>query len=122
MVRVHPCLPFDSAACGLAGFSFFFMSQISVTLPDGSSRSVPSGTPVRDVAEGISPRLAQAALAGVVNGSLVDLSFPLKGDAAVRIVTSYRDRFPEPSDNSALRHSPRPGPPDDDLGTQSFLR
>jgi len=63
------------------------MSQITVTLPDGSSRSVPAGTPVRDVAEAISPRLAQAALAGVVDGKLVDLTYRLQRDAAVRIVT-----------------------------------
>jgi threonyl-tRNA synthetase len=68
------------------------MSQVIVTLPDGSSRNVPAGTTVRDVAEEISPRLAQAALAGVVDGRLVDLSFPLEGDAAVRIVT---DKSPE---------------------------
>ena len=68
------------------------MSQVTVTLPDGSSRSVQAGAPVRDVAEGISPRLAQAALAGVVDGKLVDLSYPLEHDAAVRIVT---DRSPE---------------------------
>jgi threonyl-tRNA synthetase len=63
------------------------MSQITVTLPDGSSRSVPPGTTVKDVAEAISPRLAQAALAGVVDGKLVDLVYPLKRDASVRIVT-----------------------------------
>jgi threonyl-tRNA synthetase len=68
------------------------MSQVIVTLPDGSSRNVPAGTTVRDVAEEISPRLAQAALAGVVDGRLVDLSFPLERDAAVRIVT---DKSPE---------------------------
>jgi threonyl-tRNA synthetase len=63
------------------------MSQITVTLPDGSSRSVPAGTPVRDVAAAISPGLAKAALAGCVDGALVDLTFPLDYDAAVRIVT-----------------------------------
>ena len=63
------------------------MSQITITLPDGSSRSVPAGTSVRDVAEAISPRLAQAALAGVVDGKLTDLGHPLQRDAAVRIVT-----------------------------------
>jgi threonyl-tRNA synthetase len=68
------------------------MSQVSVTLPDGSSRNVPSGTLVRDVAEGISPNLARAALAGLVDGKLVDLSAPIEQDAAVRIVT---DRSPE---------------------------
>jgi len=63
------------------------MSQITVTLPDGSSRSVPAGTTARDVAEGISPRLAQAALGAVVDGKLVDLAHPLQRDATVRIVT-----------------------------------
>jgi threonyl-tRNA synthetase len=68
------------------------MSEITVTLPDGSSRTLPAGSPVRDVAEGISPRLAQAALAAVVDGRLVDLTYPLDRDASVRIVT---DRSPE---------------------------
>ena len=68
------------------------MSQITVTLPDGSSRSVPAGASVRDVAEGISPHLAKAALAGVVDGRLVDLSYPIQSDATVRIVT---DKSPE---------------------------
>ena len=63
------------------------MSQITVTLPDGSSRELPAGSRVRDVAELISPRLAKAALAGVVAGKLVDLAFPLERDASVRIVT-----------------------------------
>src|SRR5438045_1519464 len=63
------------------------MSQVTVTLPDGSSRSVAAGTPVRDVAEGISPRLAKAALAATVDGHLVDLAYPLTADSQVRIVT-----------------------------------
>ena len=76
------------------------MSQVTVTLPDGSNRSVAAGTPVRGVAEGISPRLAEAALAAVVDGKLVDLSFPLEKDARVRIVT---DKSPEAL--SLYRHS-----------------
>jgi threonyl-tRNA synthetase len=68
------------------------MSQLTVTLPDGSSRSVPEGTSVRDVAAAISPRLADAALAGVVDGRLVDLTSPVPADAQVRIVT---DKSPE---------------------------
>src|SRR5262249_33646245 len=63
------------------------MSQITVTLPDGSQRTLPSGSPVRQGAEGISPRLAEAALAAVVDGKLVDLTYPLQQDASVRIVT-----------------------------------
>jgi len=76
------------------------MSQVTITLPDGSSRTVPAGTPVRDVAAAISPGLAKAALAGVVDGTLVDLSYSIEKDAAVRIVT---DRSPEAL--QLLRHS-----------------
>src|SRR5256712_9126914 len=69
------------------------MSQaVNVTLPDGSNHSVPAGTPVRDIAEGISPNLARAALAALVDGKLVDLAYPLQRDASVRIVT---DKSPE---------------------------
>ena len=68
------------------------MSQITVTLPDGSSRAVPAGSTVRDVAGVISPGLAKAALAGMVDGTLVDLVYPIRHDAAIRIVT---DRSPE---------------------------
>src|ERR1019366_2648587 len=68
------------------------MIQVTVTLPDGSTRSVPAGSPVRAVAEEISPNLARAAFAGVVDGKLVDLSCTLDQDASVRIVT---DRSPE---------------------------
>jgi threonyl-tRNA synthetase len=64
------------------------MSQVRVTLPDGSLREVPAGTSVLAIAESISPRLAKAALAGKVDGRLVDLSFPLDADASVRIVTT----------------------------------
>src|SRR6188508_1523634 len=63
------------------------MNQITVILPDGSSRELPAGARVRDVAELISPRLAKAALAGIVDGRLVDLTFPLQADASVRLVT-----------------------------------
>ncbi|MDR1989456.1 MAG: TGS domain-containing protein, partial [Acidobacteriaceae bacterium] len=63
------------------------MNQVTVTLPDGSSRAVPHGTSVRQIAEAISPRLADAALAGIVDGTLVDLTTPLQQDASVRIVT-----------------------------------
>ena len=63
------------------------MSQVNVTLPDGSSRPVPAGTRVLDVAEAISPRLAKVAIAGMVDGRLVDLTFPLNADGSVRILT-----------------------------------
>jgi threonyl-tRNA synthetase len=63
------------------------MNQVTVTLPDGSTRQLPTGTPVRQVAEDISPRLAKAALAAAVGDRVVDLTHPLDEDAAVRIIT-----------------------------------
>jgi threonyl-tRNA synthetase len=64
------------------------MSQITITLPDGSTRAVDAGTTVGDVATAISPGLAKAALSATVDDRLVDLSFPLTADARVRILTS----------------------------------
>src|SRR4030095_16947194 len=64
------------------------MPQITITLPDGSTKSVPSATTVGEIANGISPRLAQAAYAGMVNGRVVDLTFPIEEDASVRVLTS----------------------------------
>jgi threonyl-tRNA synthetase len=63
------------------------MNEISVTLPDGSSRRVPVGSTPADVAAAISPRLAKAALVGVVDGRVVDLNQPLQKDAAVKVLT-----------------------------------
>ncbi len=64
------------------------MNEISVTLPDGDSRRVPAGSTPADVAALISPGLAKAALAAVVDDRLVDLTYPLERDARVKIVTS----------------------------------
>jgi threonyl-tRNA synthetase len=63
------------------------MSDVTITLPDGSTRSVAAGTSVRDLAAAISPRLAKAALAAAVDDRLVDLAFPLDKDAKVRLIT-----------------------------------
>jgi threonyl-tRNA synthetase len=62
--------------------------MITVTLPDGSTRQVPPGTTVQAIAQDISPRLAEAALAAKVDDRLVDLTYPLNADARVQIVTS----------------------------------
>jgi threonyl-tRNA synthetase len=64
------------------------MSQVTVTLPDGSTKQVENGAPVKAVAEAISLRLAEAAIVADVNGKLVDLTHPLTADATVRIVTN----------------------------------
>jgi threonyl-tRNA synthetase len=63
------------------------MNQIAVTLPDGSQKGVVQGTRVIELAASISPRLATSALAGVVDGQMVDLSHAIDADASVRIVT-----------------------------------
>ena len=63
------------------------MSHVTVTLPDGSSRSIRAGVPVADVARDLSPRLAKQALAALVDDRMVDLTFPLDADATVRFVT-----------------------------------
>ena len=61
--------------------------MITVTLPDGSRREYESGVTVADVAQSIGAGLAKAALAGKVDGRLVDLSHALTADASVAIIT-----------------------------------
>ena len=68
------------------------MSEITVTLPDGSSRRVSAGSTARDVAAEISPGLAKAALAAEVDGRPVDLACPLAHDVTLKLLT---DRNPE---------------------------
>jgi threonyl-tRNA synthetase len=76
------------------------MSEIQVGLPDGRTLTVPHGASVLDVARKIGPGLARAALAGRVDGRLVDLRAPLTRDVALQIVT---DRDPQAGE--VIRHS-----------------
>jgi len=62
--------------------------EIHVTLPDGSTKTVPAGTTPLDVAKSISPRLADAAIVARVNGDLFDLTRPFEGDASLQLLTS----------------------------------
>jgi threonyl-tRNA synthetase len=73
---------------------------IRITLPDGSVRDYPAPPTVAEVAASIGPGLAKAALAGRVDGRLVDTSHRIAGDARVAIVT---DR--EPDGLEVIRHS-----------------
>ncbi|HET6230946.1 MAG TPA: threonine--tRNA ligase [Longimicrobiaceae bacterium] len=73
---------------------------VRVTLPDGSVREVPRGTTVRGVAETIGSRLAKAALAGKVDGQMVDVERPIEQDASLEIVT---EKSPEAME--LMRHS-----------------
>jgi threonyl-tRNA synthetase len=63
------------------------MAEITVVLPDGSQRVLNSGATVLDLAASIGAGLAKAAIAGKVNGELVDLSAKLPDNAAVAIIT-----------------------------------
>jgi threonyl-tRNA synthetase len=76
------------------------MPEISVTLPDGSSRRMPAGSTPADVAGQISPGLARAAVAAVVDDRFVDLNVPLERDATVRVVTPH-----SPEALALYRHS-----------------
>ncbi|MBY6205701.1 threonine--tRNA ligase [Halomonas denitrificans] len=58
-----------------------------ITLPDGSRKSFDAPVTVHEVAESIGPGLAKAALAGEVNGKLVDTGFRITGDADLKIIT-----------------------------------
>ncbi|MDA8364287.1 MAG: threonine--tRNA ligase [Gammaproteobacteria bacterium] len=58
-----------------------------VTLPDGSRREYPQPVTVGEMAASIGPGLAKAALAGRVDGRLVDTSFVIDHDATVAVVT-----------------------------------
>ena len=74
--------------------------MIAITLPDGSKREFPKPVTVAEVAASIGPGLAKAALAGKVDGKVVDTSFTIEHDAALSIVT---DRDPDGLD--VIRHS-----------------
>jgi threonyl-tRNA synthetase len=75
--------------------------MITITLPDGSERSVPPGTPVAAFAQEALPGgVVRRALAAYVDDKLVDLSYPLTENVRLRIVT------PDGPDALALyRHS-----------------
>ncbi len=68
--------------------------MLTITLPDGSKREFDQQVTVHGLAESIGPGLAKAAIAGKVDGQLVDTSFEIEQDAEVAIVTS---RDPEGS-------------------------
>ena len=59
-----------------------------ITLPDGSTRQFDQAVSVHDVAASIGAGLAKAALAGRVDGELVDTSYLIEQDAELSIITS----------------------------------
>jgi threonyl-tRNA synthetase len=77
--------------------------MLTLKLPDGSTRQVPEGTTPREIAESIGKRLAQAAIAAKVNGTIVDLDYEIpaaNGEVSFQILTDKdRDAL------DVLRHS-----------------
>src|ERR1700691_5129272 len=76
------------------------MDNIQITLPDGSTRDVPSGTTAAQIAGQIGPRLAKDALVARVDGELVDLSKPLDHSVKLSILTAK-----DPDAVQVFRHS-----------------
>ena len=72
----------------------------NIKLPDGSVKTFPGPVTVAEVAQSIGAGLARAALAGKVDGKLVDTSHRIEGDADVAIVTER-----DPEGVEILRHS-----------------
>ncbi|WP_419919662.1 threonine--tRNA ligase [Candidatus Poriferisocius sp.] len=76
------------------------MADISVTLPDGSTRKVPSGATAGNLAAAIGPGLAKSALIATVDGVEVDLNVPLADGQKVSILTAGSE-----AGLNTLRHS-----------------
>ena len=74
--------------------------QVSVILPDGSSRHLDEGATGADLAAAIGPRLAKAAVVVRIDGLLADLNLPLPDGAEVAVVTGA-----EAEGREVLRHS-----------------
>jgi len=76
------------------------VSQVQVTLPDGSVKAFDNGITGYDVAMSLSPRLAKEAIAVKVNGTVKDLNATIPNDAPVEILT-----FEHPEGRSVFWHS-----------------
>ncbi len=69
----------------------FIMNKIKVTFPDGNSKEFDKGVSAYQVAESISPRLAEDALAAVVNADVKELNSPINSDATIKFLTFADD-------------------------------
>ena len=76
------------------------MSSYSITLPDGSVKTVPAGSRPLDVAQAISPRLAADCISARVNGEMFDLTRPFEGDSTLQLLTTR-----DPESLEVYRHS-----------------
>jgi threonyl-tRNA synthetase len=75
-------------------------TEVTVTLPDQSKKTVPAGTTLGQLAALIGPGLAKAALGGRINGRAVDLSTPITDDSEVQILT-----WQDPEGREIYRHT-----------------
>ncbi|WP_339210195.1 threonine--tRNA ligase [Aeribacillus sp. FSL K6-8210] len=60
---------------------------IKITFPDGSVKEFPHGTTTEEIAASISPGLKKKAIAGKINGKLIDLKTPIEQDGHIEILT-----------------------------------
>ena len=67
------------------------MSEITITLPDKSTRSYAAGITPLEIAESIGPRLAQDTVAASINGALSDANISIASDASVSLYTGSSD-------------------------------
>ncbi|BAB06860.1 threonine--tRNA ligase [Halalkalibacterium halodurans] len=74
--------------------------MINITFPDGAVKEFPKGTTTAEIAGSISPGLKKKALAGMLDGTLLDLNTPIEQDGTITIVTPESDEALE-----VLRHS-----------------
>ena len=74
--------------------------MLQITLPDGSQRAYPGPVTVAEVAASIGAGLAKAALAGKVDGKVVDTSYQITQDSALSILTAK-----DPEGLDVIRHS-----------------
>ncbi len=65
------------------------MSELEITLPDGSVRRVEVGNTPLDIARTIGPRLAKDAIGAELDGELVDLRAPLRQGGKFRLFTAH---------------------------------
>ncbi|MBN6755353.1 threonine--tRNA ligase [Staphylococcus saprophyticus] len=76
------------------------MDQIKIKFPDGNTKEFDKGTTTEDIAQSISLGLRKKAVAGKLNGQLIDLTRPIESDGDIEIVTPGSDEALE-----VLRHS-----------------
>lgn len=76
------------------------MAQINITFPDGNAKAFEKGITTEEIAHSISPGLRKKAVAGKLNGQLIDLTRPIETDGEIEIVTPGSDEALE-----VLRHS-----------------